>query len=1042
MMNDRTCGRLSGVLRVAAAIAFVGVVVFGVTEGVAKPQAALGSDTLLLKNQHVLRELKRDGNVWRTVRFARADGSDELKVRSDEFHILLMDDTQLTLDHYTAQAPPAVEEEGGAQTVSIVYVPRKGQKLPPAAPRSVTVTYTLADGPYLRKDIVLQMGKGQAIDRLQVERFVTKAKMRRGGRGEPVFFDEAWFGGLEYPASYVRHGKDFQYRDYKLRNPSKILLEGRDEELGETPAGLVTMAHFPGLAKDREAASGSGEAVIVGKTSVFGVGKSGDTIELALMDYVETIRRGKPRSYLHHNNWYDASGKNLSVENYIGRTYAQLRDGLAPYGVTLDGMVPDNGWQDRNSIWRTKGGVDLPGLRDALAKDGGKTRMGLWIAMNGYSCNTDWGVGNGYAEAKRNEWFTRFKRYYSLTHPKYNTAVRAALKKIIADGNLSYFKHDFNEMCDVGEGRGHLPTDRHGHEANVDAMIELLAFERQCQPDIYQNMTNWIWFSPWWLMHNDCLWMMGSDAGSNWSWPQLAVRDISTTFRDEHFARLWRDPLNRPLIPISTLMTHGIIFSDRKSRGDPKETLGDWSNYVVTYYGRGVMLKELYITPSKMTPERWKVLGMATRWAVENAPRLVNTIAVAGNPERGELHGYVSWTDGFGILTLRNPDRRPQTASIPFHQTTWYRGPVGQTWRGRVIHPYVEPMGRRLTSGKPIEIRVPGDSVMIFEFRPGEPAPYEPLDTPAPPNIRVARDTGRMTFTVPVPDEDMLRCDLVLQVFQGVVPPLTLDGKSVQPDRLTRGTVKAKQEIRGDGELAPAAKPKAMGDSAQWAICSVDLRPHRGRTVTVGVGSKTASGQPFAESGATKFDAWFIADRAVKAAPAPADEHLPFAIGQDHRRQTVALIQPTQLTVGGAAAGAMGDANWKTVTAAKVRLRIFGVSGGPWGPVTLQCNGADLVRIPANKGGDRWETVLLDVPAEKLKLVRSTNTLRLVNPKNDKFKVAGLAMAVRRADGTWAASPAVETVYTSSDDWKHAQGEIFPNMRESQPIAIEFKVEK
>ena len=161
----------------------------------------------------------------------------------------------------------------------------------------------------------------------------------------------------------------------------------------------------------------------------------------------------------------------------------------------------------------------VPGLRDALAADGGKTRMGIWIALNGYSQNIDWGVANGYLEAQRNEWFTRFKRYYSLTDPNYNADLREALAKIIADGDLSYFKHDFNEMCDVGEGRGHLPTDRHGHEANVDAMIDLLAFERECQSDIYQNMTNWIWFSPWWLMHNDCLWMMGSDAGS--SQPQV-----------------------------------------------------------------------------------------------------------------------------------------------------------------------------------------------------------------------------------------------------------------------------------------------------------------------------------------------------------------------------------------------------------------------------------------------------------------------------------------------------------------------------------------
>jgi len=749
----------------------------------------------------------------------------------------------------------------------------------------------LHDEPYLRKQVILDTEPGRAVDRLQVERFTCRSDMRRGGRGEPVFLDDIWFAGLEYPASYIRFGKNFEYRDYKLRNPSKIDLRGRDAELGDTPDGLVTMAHFPGYART----DGSAGASIKSKTSVFGTGKRGDTIELAFLDYLQTIRRGAPRNYLHHNNWYDLSGKNLSVENYIGRTYAALRDNLAPFGVALDGMVPDNGWQDRNSIWEPGSAFDMPATQKALARDG-KTGLGLWIALNGYNTNVDWGVKNGYLEAKRNEWFTRFKRYYSLTQPKYNAALRKALRNLITTGGVNYFKHDFNEMCDIGAGRGHLPTDRHGHEASVDAMIDLLAYERQLNPDIFQNLTNWIWFSPWWLVHCDCLWMMGSDAGSNWSWPQLAHRDIATTFRDAHFARLWAPADTRPLIPISTLMTHGIICGDKKRRGDPNETLHDWSNYVMMYYGRGVMLKELYITPSLLSEDRWRVLGMATKWALENAEKLVNSVCIAGNPEDGRVHGYISWTDTSGVLTLRNPDRKMQTVTVPWGQAAWFRGKPGRPWQARTIYPFVEPMGGEFTSAKPFQITIPGDSVMVFEFRPGEPKQYRPLRPSALPSYLTTTRKDSFEVKIPVPDEDMLRCDFVGQFFGNVVFEFTLNGRPIRPDRRTSGKRKVKREISG-GKAIESTPPEELPDFTEWTICSIDLRPYAGQTITIrGAVPKRTAGTSRADQ-EMRYDAWLIADRPVPGSPGPKSEYLPLAISQNHRRQTKQLIRRMTIAV-------------------------------------------------------------------------------------------------------------------------------------------------
>ena len=119
-----------------------------------QPSAAAGGDSaaLVLKNDHVLRELRRVDGCWRTVRFARADGSDALVTRSDEFHILPLDSERgWTVADYVAAAPPIRNVQDGVTTVRIMYEQRK--PLPRPAPQKVIVIYTLGRGPYHHKTI-------------------------------------------------------------------------------------------------------------------------------------------------------------------------------------------------------------------------------------------------------------------------------------------------------------------------------------------------------------------------------------------------------------------------------------------------------------------------------------------------------------------------------------------------------------------------------------------------------------------------------------------------------------------------------------------------------------------------------------------------------------------------------------------------------------------------------------------------------------------------------------------------------------------------
>ena len=829
------------------------------------------SQQLTIKNDKIQRTLSFDGKVWRTIKFSNSKGDRVLDVTSDEFDILPMNDNKsISIADFVAVNKPKMYSLGDTNFLSIQYKSIPSSSSNEVIPQSLTIKYFAVKGqPFISKTISLTYNKATTVDRLEVERFIVGKKATGGGRGEPVFIDNSWFVGLEYPASYSRHTNGNTPTSYgryydKVGNYSYIDLEGRDVEPNAVQ-GMVRLMHFPGYTAQNSA----GSFGIVSKKSITGFADTSQTVEQAFMKYLSTIWKA-PRSFLHYNNWFDAQAKDLKGDGFIN-VYRTYKAAIQPYGIKLDAMVPDNGWQDKDGIWEPSpkhfpnGDADVEILSKRLQSEG--THLGLWLSLNSYANNIDWGIKNGYAEAKRNDYFKQYGRYYSLSATKYKEAMLKRLPYLAKKADIVYLKHDFNELCDLGEGNNHPPTDRHGHEANVNAAIEILLATKKAQPAVVQNMTNWIWFSPFWLQYADYLWMLAGDDGTNGNTPEISTKAMASTDRDTYIWRMWGNVTDRPLVPISRLMTHGIIKTGSGKMENSDDTLQDWLEYVLMHYGRGTLLKEWYISPAAMSPDKWKALCTVHNWAKQHEKELTNTMFVGGRPDEGNAYGYIGWSGNKGVLVARNTGAVTQTLIIPFNEATNFFGLKGSNYHAKVVFPYVNEYPSTFISGKDIEIILPGYATMAFELSEGKAAPLSSDLTKI--NFTTKKNEVAVNTSLDVPADAKGRCELLLIGYPDL-PEITVDGKPASIKRTSKAEINHFAEYAKEG--MPSNKAK------NWNMVTINLLPFAGKTIQIQYNRSEG------------FESHLLVERKVTAAGFKQTNNTLWAITNDTRRETIKLF--------------------------------------------------------------------------------------------------------------------------------------------------------
>ena len=381
-------------------------------------------------------------------------------------------------------------------------------------------------------------------------------------------------------------------------------------------------------------------------SSVIGIAAPGQ-MRRDFLAYIERERAHPYRAFLHYNSWFDLGyftpyeqAGCLDVIHTFGQQLYRRRS------VQLDSFLFDDGWDNRDD-WSFNAGFPhgFTPLKSAAAAIG--AGPGVWLSP--------WG---GYGKPRAERLANGKKRGYeeneqglALSGPVYYKRFHEVCLDMVRRYGVNQFKLD-------GTGSSDRVVPGSAFGSDFEAAISLIADMRVAKPDLFINLTTGTYPSPFWLRYADSTWRGGNDTsfagvGSD--------RQQWVTYRD---ADTFRHVVGRgPLYPLNSLMLHGIVYAKHARRLDT-DPGNDFTAEVRSYFGTGTQLQEMYISHYLLTNQNWDVLAEAARWARRNAPTLLDTHWVGGDPHALEAYGHAAWSPRNAILTLRNPSNRPQELSL------------------------------------------------------------------------------------------------------------------------------------------------------------------------------------------------------------------------------------------------------------------------------------------------------------------------------------------------------------------------------------------
>lgn len=464
----------------------------------------------------------------------------------------------------------------------------------------------------------------------------------------------------------------------------------------------------------------------VSYTAVAGVAPEGQ-LRRGLLYYLERERAQPYRPFLHYNNGSEIGceywqrklkGKPGEAEQFrrgqeeiwLKNIRAFGEELVAKRGVVMDSFVHDFEWDNELLVWQFHEGYPHGfGPAQQTAKKY-HARVGVWLSPNGgYPCKP------GRIEGGTKLGFEMNANGLSLAGPRYYARVRTVCANMIREFGVNYFKYD-------GFGWGNSLTGAGQYRSDVEALLRMMDELRALEPTVFFNPSTGTWPSPFWLRWSDSIWRQGSDTSVQ---GKGSDRQRWITYRDGEICHGVLDKC--PLYPVSSLMIHGIYVNALPLFADPYNPASPRPSYapaeiiaeIRSFFGTGTNLQEMYIAPNLMTRETWDALAEAARWSRAHADVLVDTHKVGGDPAKGEVYGWASWSRRRAILMLRNPDDRP--AEIVLDLAKAFELPKGAPERYVLKSPWKEDAkkpGLELSAGERNTFALRPFEVLTFDAVP------------------------------------------------------------------------------------------------------------------------------------------------------------------------------------------------------------------------------------------------------------------------------------------------------------------------------------
>ena len=662
----------------------------------------MGGKKILISNRFLERVIEIKGGKLQTVLLRNKVTGINYKIVSDEFLIRLNDSQTVTADDFTVLDSQVKELTGGEKRASFSLLNRElGLEL--------KINYQLFPCDfYSRKwiDIIPENGKKILINSIEVERLIVNGSspVSFGGRnfdsphlevyhpykkfdlylGQPVFVED-FFLGLEYPAGHNMNDKK----------------------------GLISLKHFPGRKISDE--------ILRSKTAVIGVSPQG-CVKDRFMDYISKIR--VPTKHLIvYNTAYTTEHLGGATEKICLKLIADLKRNLFDRcHATIDSFVMDYGgnhvyknkwisWHDPKSVWKINRET-FPHRFDLLKKklDEIGANIGLWYSMSAKSMDSNRG---GFIDDKGKGYELINENSYCLAGPKYFHDLKKNIVDVVKKNDINYLKLDFNNFSCKKDDHGHLPGV-YSVEAITDAMINLINSIREVNPDCFIKSTSGVHLSPWWLMHNNAVWMGGRDHKLLSHVPSPTARDAAITYKDsilyDHF-------INKGYpFPVSGLMMHGIIKAQDTTYFH-KDSIEKWRDALVIFFCRGLTDNELYITPSLLKEEHWDSLARTIRWAKTKTKELLtNPRLILGNPFQKQVYGYSHFYHNEGIIVLRNPYIEPRKIKIKLNDKI-LMFKTSKKHQVSIIYPYQKVLEKTFKYEDIIKLEIGGYEVIVLEIK-------------------------------------------------------------------------------------------------------------------------------------------------------------------------------------------------------------------------------------------------------------------------------------------------------------------------------------